>query len=262
MAVENAWTEYNHTRLLTSGSGSSSLRIPVAEPLPEPYAFDRAAHLPPRAVPGRTDRRDSPGFSPARAWERLIRGRLPVLRCQQQLRRQQPGSTCGTARRGAHAASSGFRLQGHCGASMWLPTSTADRWGLTTSELAEDNVFGFEGSARAVDAFSFRRKWARGTSLQQTRSGFLPAAGVPRIDEDWIAFYRAEQLSSPRIRARRAAPHPAGLNYRPYSADRVLQGRVVSDCSPSSASSFTRRRGTEAVQRLCCRRGLLLLMSR
>jgi hypothetical protein len=36
-----------------------------------------------------------------------------------------------------------------------------------------------------------------------------------RIDEEWIGFYRVEQLTSPRIR-RAERRHIGGLNYRPY----------------------------------------------
>ena len=85
--------------------------------------------------------------------------------------------------------------------------------GLTTHELAEDNVWGFE-SQLEVSSFLFQTEWARGKSLGQTRTGYYlqPAA---RIDEDWIAFYRLEQLESPRIQAAERR-HIGGVNYRPY----------------------------------------------
>jgi hypothetical protein len=84
---------------------------------------------------------------------------------------------------------------------------------LTTSELVEDNVVGFE-SQLELSAFLFQAEWARGTSLQQTRTGYYLQPAF-RIDEDWIAFYRVEQLASPRIRAAERR-HIAGLNYRPF----------------------------------------------
>jgi hypothetical protein len=85
--------------------------------------------------------------------------------------------------------------------------------GLVTNELAEDNVFGFE-SQLEVSSFLFQTEWARGKSLGQTRTGYYLQPAL-RIDEDWIAFYRLEQLESPRIRAAERR-HIGGLNYRPY----------------------------------------------
>jgi hypothetical protein len=85
--------------------------------------------------------------------------------------------------------------------------------GLTTNELVEDNVIGFEGQLE-VSSFLFQAEWARGKSLEQTRSGYYLQPAF-RIDEDWIAFYRVEQLVSPRIR-RAERRHLGGLNYRPY----------------------------------------------
>jgi hypothetical protein len=85
--------------------------------------------------------------------------------------------------------------------------------GLTTNELVEDNVIGFEGQLE-VSSVLFQAEWARGTSLEQTRTGYYLQPAF-RIDEDWIAFYRVEQLVSPRIR-RAERRHLGGLNYRPY----------------------------------------------
>jgi hypothetical protein len=85
--------------------------------------------------------------------------------------------------------------------------------GLTNQELAEDNVLGFESQIE-ISSFLFQTEWARGTSLEQTRTGYYLQPAW-RIDEDWITFYRAEQLESPRIR-RAERRHIAGLNYRPY----------------------------------------------
>lgn len=85
--------------------------------------------------------------------------------------------------------------------------------GLTNDRLAEDNVVGFETQLE-VSQFLFQSEWARGKSLGQTRTGYYLQPAF-RIDEDWIAFYRMEQLESPRIlRAERR--HLAGVNFRPY----------------------------------------------
>ena len=85
--------------------------------------------------------------------------------------------------------------------------------GIANNELAEDNVVGFETQLE-VSQFLFQSEWARGESLGQTRTGFYLQPAL-RIDEDWIAFYRLEQLESPRI-VRAERRHLAGLNFRPY----------------------------------------------
>ena len=85
--------------------------------------------------------------------------------------------------------------------------------GLTNDTLAEDHVYGFETQVE-ISSFLFQTEWARGKSLEQTRTGFYLQPAW-RIDEDWITFYRAEQLESPRIQ-RAERRHIVGLNYRPY----------------------------------------------
>jgi hypothetical protein len=85
--------------------------------------------------------------------------------------------------------------------------------GLTNDELADDNVFGWEAQLQVSD-FLVQTEWARGKSLEQTRTGYYVQPAW-RLDEDWITFYRVEQLESPRIR-RAERRHIAGLNYRPY----------------------------------------------
>ena len=85
--------------------------------------------------------------------------------------------------------------------------------GLTTNELVEDNVVGFETQLE-LSSFLFQAEWARGKSLEQTRTGYYLQPAY-RIDEEWTAFYRLEQLESPRIR-RAERQHLGGLNYRPY----------------------------------------------
>ena len=85
--------------------------------------------------------------------------------------------------------------------------------GIGNDELAEDNVYGFETQLE-VSQFLFQSEWARGKSQEQTRTGYYLQPAF-RIDEDWITFYRLEELVSPRIlRAERR--HLAGVNFRPY----------------------------------------------
>ena len=85
--------------------------------------------------------------------------------------------------------------------------------GVGEASLAEDHVWGFETQLE-VSQFLFQSEWARGTSLEQTRTGYYLQPAY-RIDEDWITFYRLEQLESPRIQ-RAERRHLAGINYRPY----------------------------------------------
>ena len=87
------------------------------------------------------------------------------------------------------------------------------RVGVGDEELVEDHVWGFE-SQLEVSQFLFQSEWARGNSLGQTRTGYYLQPAY-RIDEDWITFYRLEQLESPRIQ-RAERRHLAGVNYRPY----------------------------------------------
>lgn len=85
--------------------------------------------------------------------------------------------------------------------------------GLVTNELVPDNVVGFETQIE-VSRFLFQSEYARGKSLGQTRSGYYVQPAV-RLSDDWLAFYRVEELVSPRIhRAERR--HLAGINYRPF----------------------------------------------
>lgn len=85
--------------------------------------------------------------------------------------------------------------------------------GLTDNTLAEDNVVGFETQLE-ISRFLLQTEWARGESLSMTRTGYYVQPAI-RLHEDWISFYRAEQLESPRIK-RAERRHIAGLNYRPY----------------------------------------------
>jgi hypothetical protein len=85
--------------------------------------------------------------------------------------------------------------------------------GLTPNVLVEDDVYGFEGQLELA-SFLFQAEWARGKSLEHTRTGFYLQPAL-RIDEDWTVFYRLEQLDSPRIR-RAERRQLGGVNYRPY----------------------------------------------
>jgi hypothetical protein len=85
--------------------------------------------------------------------------------------------------------------------------------GLTDKSLADDNVYGFETQVE-ISRFLLQTEWARGKSLEMERTGYYVQPAI-RLHEDWISFYRAEQLESPRIR-RAERRHIAGLNYRPY----------------------------------------------
>ena len=109
--------------------------------------------------------------------------------------------------------------------------------GLTTNELVEDNVVGLEGQLE-VSSFLFQAEWARGKSLEQTRTGYYLQPAL-RIDEDWIVFSRVEQLVSPRIRrAERRLHRRAELSAVPADC---VQGRVVSGRCRWSAISFIRK---------------------
>ena len=85
--------------------------------------------------------------------------------------------------------------------------------GVGDEGLAEDHVWGFE-SQLELSQFLFQSEWARGNSMGQTRTGYYLQPAY-RIDEDWITFYRLEQLESPRIQ-RAEQRHLGGVNYRPY----------------------------------------------
>ena len=85
--------------------------------------------------------------------------------------------------------------------------------GMVGEELAQDNVAGFEAQLE-VGRFSLNSEYARGRSEGVTRSGSYVQPAV-RLNPDWVTFYRAEQLQSPRLQ-RAEVRHLAGINYRPY----------------------------------------------
>jgi hypothetical protein len=84
---------------------------------------------------------------------------------------------------------------------------------LVTEELVDDHVYGAESQIE-IDRFQLQTEYARGRTLGQTRYGYYVQPAV-RIQDNWTAFYRLEQLDSPRIR-RAEIRHLAGANFRPY----------------------------------------------
>jgi hypothetical protein len=85
--------------------------------------------------------------------------------------------------------------------------------GLTDKSLVDDDVYGLESQVE-ISRFLFQTEWARGKSVGLQRTGYYLQPAI-RLHEDWISFYRVEQLESPRIR-RAERRHIAGVNYRPY----------------------------------------------
>ena len=84
---------------------------------------------------------------------------------------------------------------------------------LVTQELVDDHVYGVESQIE-IDRFQLQTEYARGRTLGETRYGYYVQPAV-QLREDWLAFYRVEQLDSPRIR-RAEVRHIGGLNFRPY----------------------------------------------
>jgi hypothetical protein len=80
-------------------------------------------------------------------------------------------------------------------------------------DLAGDNVNGVESQVE-LSRFLLNAEYARGRSMQTTRSGYYVQPAV-RLSEDWLTFYRVEQLESARIQ-RAERRHLAGINYRPF----------------------------------------------
>ena len=213
VAVENAWMEYNHNRLLSVRVGKQlspqywwqnhypNLTLSTALPIYLRELFP--AELVGVMVQGSAAR-------PVGTSELGVGYKFYVANNNFEGNSR---ATCATARRGARAASCDFPTGGALRRFDVAADIYRGHVGLTTNELAEDNVFGFE-SQLELSSFLFQAEWARGKSLEQTRTGYYLQPAL-RIDEDWIAFYRLEQLESPRIR-RAERRHIGGLNYRPY----------------------------------------------
>ncbi|MDQ3212454.1 MAG: hypothetical protein M3Q85_07255 [Acidobacteriota bacterium] len=87
------------------------------------------------------------------------------------------------------------------------------RIALVTQELVDDHVYGVESQVE-IDRFQVQGEYARGRTLGQTRYGYYVQPAV-RMRDDWLAFYRVEQLDSPRIH-RAEVRHLGGVNFRPY----------------------------------------------
>ena len=85
---------------------------------------------------------------------------------------------------------------------------------LVTQELVDDHVYGVESQIE-IDRFQLQTEYAHGRTLGETRYGYYVQPAV-QLKEDWLGFYRVEQLDSPRIR-RAEVRHVGGLNFRPYS---------------------------------------------
>lgn len=81
-------------------------------------------------------------------------------------------------------------------------------------ELEDDDVNGFEGQLE-VSRLLVNGEYARGESEGVKRTGFYFQPAV-QLHQDWIGFYRIEQLESPRLQ-RAEQRHLAGLNYRPFA---------------------------------------------
>lgn len=213
VAVENAWMEYNHNRLFNVRVGkqlspqywwqnhypnltySTALPIYLRELFPaelvgvmvqgtaarpvgtSEFGLNYKVYVANNNFEGnsRTDLRDG------KSWGGRLQARFP---------------TSGVLRRFDVAADV---YRGHVG--------------LTTQELAEDNVVGFESQIE-IARFLLNGEYARGESLGQMRSGYYVQPAV-RLSEDWLTFYRVEQLLSPRVQ-RAERRHIAGINYRPY----------------------------------------------
>ena len=86
--------------------------------------------------------------------------------------------------------------------------------GILGLDVADDKVAGFEEQLE-VSRFLLNSEYARGRSEGVTRSGFYVQPAV-RLHENWLTFYRVEQLLSPRLQQAERR-HLAGINYRPFS---------------------------------------------
>ena len=81
-------------------------------------------------------------------------------------------------------------------------------------QVLHDDVNGVEGQLE-ISRFLLSGEYARGQSDEMTRSGFYLQPAV-QLHPDWLAFYRLEQLESPRIQ-RAERRHLAGVNFRPFA---------------------------------------------
>ena len=72
---------------------------------------------------------------------------------------------------------------------------------------------GFETQLE-LSRFLLNTEYAHGSSLGVTRKGYYVQPAV-RLSDDWLGFYRVEQLESARVQ-RAERRHLLGINYRPF----------------------------------------------
>ncbi len=213
VAVENAWMEYNHNRLLSVRVGKQlspqywwqnhypNLTLSTALPIYLRELFP--AELVGVTVQGSAAR-------PVGASEFGVGYKFYVANNNFE-------GNSRTDRRDGKSWGARGQVRLPTGGSLRRLDAAVDIYrgnvGLSNNELAEDNVFGLETQLE-VSQFLFQSEWARGKSLGQTRTGYYLQPAL-RIDEDWIAFYRLEQLESPRI-AQAERRHLVGVNFRPF----------------------------------------------
>ena len=80
-------------------------------------------------------------------------------------------------------------------------------------DLADDDVNGFE-SQLELSRFLLNTEYAHGHSMGLTRKGYYVQPAV-KLSDDWLAFYRVEQLESARVQQAERR-HLLGINYRPF----------------------------------------------
>jgi hypothetical protein len=213
VAVENAWMEYNHNRLLSVRVGKQlspqywwqnhypNLTLSTALPIYLRELFP--AELVGVTVQGAAAR-------PVGASEFGVGYKFYVANNNFE-------GNSRTDRMDAKSWGARGQIRFPTGGALRRLDVAADvyrgRVGLTDDELAEDHVVGFETQLE-ISRFLLQTEWARGTSLEMTRKGYYVQPAI-RLHEDWISFYRIEELDSPRIK-RAERRHLAGLNYRPY----------------------------------------------
>jgi hypothetical protein len=86
--------------------------------------------------------------------------------------------------------------------------------GSSAEEFHEDNVVGFESQIE-LSRVLLNGEYARGESDGMTRTGYYFQPAV-QLHSDWVSFYRVEQLESPRVQQAERR-HLFGVNYRPFA---------------------------------------------
>ena len=258
MAVENAWMEYNHNRYVGLRVGKQlspqywwqnhypNLTLSTTTPIYLRELFP--AELVGVMVQGNAAR-------PVGSSEFGVGYKFYVANNNfegNSQRRSQRRQVVGCARTKCASRASGALRRLDVAADIYR-----GQVGLTNNELAEDNVFGFESQIEVSD-FCCRPNGRAASRSSQTRTGYYLQPAW-RIDEDWITFYRIEQLESPRI-ARAERRHIVGLNYRPYPQI-ALKGELYRSQPLERDFLHCRgRRDSEAIQRVRDGSGVLLLI--